>query len=76
VETLTREAIADVLGPVDDATAAEIAQVGATRTELAEAHAWLVSDEAMINEMRPLPKGRVAQVLEILRAMGMEDDDV
>lgn len=63
---LTMEAIKRVLGPVDNSLAAEIAATGASEEELAEAHAWVVSDEALVSDLRPLPKGRVAQLVDIL----------
>jgi hypothetical protein len=63
---LTREAIQRVLGPVDNALAAELAATGASEEELAEAHAWVNSDEALMSDLRPLPKGRVAQLVDIL----------
>jgi hypothetical protein len=34
---------------------------------LAEAQAWLCSDEAMMNDGRPLAAGRVGQLVEILQ---------
>jgi hypothetical protein len=74
---LTREAIQRVLGPTDDTLAAEIAATGATAEELAEAHAWITSDDALMSDLRPLPKGRVAQLVDILAALegpAAEDD--
>jgi hypothetical protein len=38
----------------------------ATAQELAEARAWLDSDEAMMNQGKPLAAGRVGQLVEIL----------
>lgn len=66
---LTRHAITRVLGPVDNAIAAELIATGATEEELVEAHAWVTSDEAMVDEHRPFPSGRVAELTEILRAI-------
>ena len=63
---LTREAIGRVLGPTGNTLAAEIASTGASEEELAEAHAWVVSDDALMSDLRPLPKGRVAQLVGIL----------
>lgn len=63
---LTRDAIERVLGPTDDDVAAALVATGATEEELREAHAWLTSDEAMINEFRSLPKGRAAEVADLL----------
>jgi ribosomal 50S subunit-associated protein YjgA (DUF615 family) len=72
---LTREAIERILGPVDAATASEIATTGATETELAEAHAWLANDEALVNEFKPFPSARVQRLIELLRSMELSDDD-
>lgn len=65
---LSREAIARVLGPVDNALAAELARTGASEEELRQAHAWLQNDETPINEIRPLPKGRLAELIDILES--------
>jgi hypothetical protein len=67
--TLTRGAIEQVLGPVDEELAAELAQTGATQAELREAHAWVTSDDALVNDLRPLPSGRVASLIEILEKL-------
>jgi hypothetical protein len=64
---LTREAISRVLGPVDEDLAAELVATGATESELSEA--WLFSDEALINEGRHFPTGRVAELIDILREL-------
>ena len=55
-----------ILGPVDEAIAAEVLAIGATREELAQAWAWVNSDEAMIGEGRHLPDGRVAVLVDLL----------
>jgi hypothetical protein len=75
---LTKDAIARVLGPVDEDLAAQLVATGATEAELLEAHAWLISDEALINEGQHLPTGRVAELIDILRvldAAAAEDDE-
>ncbi|WP_309084055.1 hypothetical protein [Chelativorans sp.] len=64
--TLTSEGVRRILGPVDNALLAEIASVGASERELAEAHAWVMSDEALVNDFRPMPKGKVAELVDIL----------
>jgi hypothetical protein len=66
---LTKDAIARVLGPVDEDLAAQLVATGATEAELLEAHAWLISDEALINEGQHLPTGRVAELIDILRVL-------
>jgi hypothetical protein len=72
---LTREGITRALGPVDDATAAEIAATGASEAELNEAYAWLVDDEALVNQFRPFPSERVTRLIEVLRALDTDEDE-
>lgn len=67
VERLTREETRAFVGPANDLMVAEILDMGATRSELAAARAWLENDEAMLNEGRPIPTGRVARLIDILR---------
>ena len=69
--TLTLQDVTSVLGPTDAALAAEIVATGATPAELAEAWAWVNSDEAMIGEGRHLPAGMVATLVDLL----LPDDD-
>lgn len=75
MSALTREDIRSVLGPVDDMLAAELAATNATAGELREAYAWVTGDDALIDELRPLPKGRVAELTEILQAQLVPDDE-
>ena len=63
---MTRRDVISILGPVDEAMAAEVLAIGATREELAQAWAWVNSDEAMIGEGRHLPGGRVAILVDLL----------
>jgi len=67
--------ITAVLGPVDEALIAEISQTGASPEELAEAWAWLNADEALINEGRALPSGRVAELVALLETLEPEPGD-
>lgn len=69
--SLTRDEVASVLGPIDEGTIAEIVATGASLTELAEAWAWINSEEALINAGYPLPSGRVAALVDLLEP----DDD-
>jgi hypothetical protein len=75
MEALTRSAITNVLGPVDSGLAAELAATGATEAELHEAYAWLSNDEILVNEHRPFPTGRVAQLIEILRDIELDPEE-
>jgi hypothetical protein len=71
---MTREEVTAILGPVDEILIAEINQTGATSEELAEAWAWLNADEALINEGRPHPSGRVGALVEILESIEPDPD--
>jgi len=72
---LSREAIVSVLGPVDDVLATELAATGASEEELREAYAWLYNDESPINELRPLPKGRLAKLVDILESFELPPEE-
>ena len=63
---LTREDVAKAVGRADDVTIAQIIATGATVDELAEAQAWIVNDGPLINAGKPLAKGRVGELVEIL----------
>jgi hypothetical protein len=71
---LTRNEVIAVLGPVDDDLIVEIVGTGATQAELAEAYAWLQSDEALVNEGRPLPSGRVDALVEMLQTFEQTEE--
>jgi hypothetical protein len=64
--TLSAEDISAILGPAEETLVADIIRTGASREELAQAWAWVGSDEAMISDGRPLPGGRVAALMELL----------
>ncbi|HEX2147115.1 MAG TPA: hypothetical protein VHG11_05615 [Pseudorhizobium sp.] len=72
--TITRDEIRKVLGPVEDTFAAELAATGATAQELAEAWAWVNSDEALMNDGRPLPGARVAELVALLESEEDEEE--
>jgi hypothetical protein len=76
VERLTREETRALVGPADDATLAAILELGVTRAELAEARAWIENDEALVNEGRRSPSGRVARAVEILRERDADEEIV
>lgn len=67
--------ITDILGPVDEVLIADINHTGATVEELAQAWAWLHADEALLNEGRPLPTGRVAELVSLLEASELDPDE-
>jgi hypothetical protein len=70
---LTRDQVRAAVGEIDDLLTAEIMATGATAEELAEAQAWIINDEALVNAGRPLPAGRIGDLVEILRRI--EDDE-
>ena len=72
---VTRKDVIETLGELDDVTVANIMETGATPQELAEAQAWLANDEALINTGRPLPTGRVGQIVEIIADKDQEDGE-
>ena len=64
--TMTSADVVSVLGPVDEATIAEIVSTGASLDELREAWAWAFGDEALMSEGRPLPGTRVAALIDLI----------
>ncbi|MCL2453440.1 MAG: hypothetical protein FWD08_07345 [Alphaproteobacteria bacterium] len=72
---MRREDITAVLGPVDEALLASINQTGASPKDLAQAWAWVNADEALINEGRRLPSGRVAELVSLLEAAEADSED-
>jgi hypothetical protein len=72
---LTRDDIIKAVGPADDVTIAEIIGTGATAEELAEAQAWIANDEPLINAGKPLPSGRVGELVEILSELEAGEDE-
>jgi hypothetical protein len=71
---LTRDDVIAVAGRIDDGTIGAIIASGATRQELAEAHAWLANDEPLLNSGRRLASGRVGYLVELLAAL-QEDEE-
>ena len=71
---LTRDDVTKAFGRIDDVTIAEIIGTGATADELAEAQAWVVNDEPLMNAGKPLPGGRVRELIDILAELEPSDD--
>ncbi len=69
------EEITAILGPTDEPLVAAINQTGASAGELAEAWAWLNADEALVDEGRSLPSGKVADLVGILEAADLIDEE-
>jgi hypothetical protein len=74
MKPLTRKEIAAALGDIDNLIVTKIINTGATADELAEARAWLVDSEPLINTGKPLASGRVGRLVEILDTI--EADEV
>jgi hypothetical protein len=75
MKRVTRDDVTSVLGRVDDAVIAEIIGTGATTEELAEAKAWIVNDEPLMNDGRPLATGRVRELINLLAELEPDDED-
>ena len=72
---LTRDEIIKVVGQTDDVTVAEIIGTGATADELAEAQAWAVNDDPLLNAGRNLPTGRIRALIDILAELEPDEED-
>jgi hypothetical protein len=72
---VSHDDVVKAVGPVDDMTIAQIIGTGATADELAEAQAWMANDEPLMNAGKPLPSGRVGELIEILSELEPEEDD-
>ena len=70
---LNRHLVIKALGDVDEAVIAELLATGASAEEFAQAQAWLENDDPLLNSGKPLPRGRVAQVADILRTVDEEN---
>jgi hypothetical protein len=71
---LTREDVLSVVGPVDEVMITDLISTQATLEELSRAWAWVNSDEALMNEGRPLPIVRTAELVELLTSQDDEAD--
>lgn len=72
---VTRDEIIKAVGQPDDVTIAEIIGTGATAEELAEAQAWAVNDDPLLNAGRKLPTGRVRELIDILAELEPDQED-
>jgi hypothetical protein len=74
---LSRDDVTKAVGraDADDVTIAEIIGTGATVDELAEAQAWIVNDEPLLNAGKPLATNRVRELIDILSELDPNDDD-
>ena len=72
---ITRDDVIKAIGAVDDVTIAQMIATGATAEELAEAQAWIVNDDPLINAGRPPATGRVRELVDILAELEPDDDE-
>jgi hypothetical protein len=72
---LTRDDVTKAVAEADDVTVAKVIGTGATVDELAEAQAWIVNDESLMNAGKPLPSGRIGELVDILTELDAPDDD-
>ena len=75
MKSLTRDDVTKAVGPIDDMTIAQIIGTGATADELAEAQAWVVDDDPLLNAGKPLATGRVRELVDILAELEPDEDD-
>ena len=75
MKSLTRDDVTKAVGPIDDVTIAQIIGTGATADELAEAQAWVVDDDPLLNAGKPLAKGRVGELVDILTELDSSEED-
>ena len=72
---ITRDDVTRAVSQADDITIAGIIATGATAEELAEAKAWIANDEPLINAGKPLAKGRVGELVDILTELDASEED-
>jgi hypothetical protein len=75
MKRLTRDDVIKAVGAVDDVTIAQIIGINTTADELAEAQAWIVNDDPLINAGRPPATGRVRELVDILAELEPDDDE-
>lgn len=72
---LTRDQVIEICGRLDDMKIASIIGTGATAAELMEARTWLGSDDYLGAALGRSASGRVARLLELLKADEPDWDD-
>ncbi len=72
---VTRDDVIRAVGGADDVTIAQILATHATAEELAEAKAWIANDEPLMNAGRPLPSGRVGELIDIPTELDADEED-
>jgi hypothetical protein len=75
MKRLTHDDVTKAVAEADDVTIAKMIGTGATVDELAEAQAWVVNDESLMNAGKPLPAGRIGELVDILTELDVAEDD-
>lgn len=71
---MTAQEITAIIGPADEQLLSEIMLTGATAEELAQAWAWVNSDDVLIDAGQTLPGGKIAELIELLELIDDEAD--
>lgn len=72
---VTRDQVVEICGRLDDFKIASIIATGATPAELMEARTWLGSDDYLATALGRSASGRVAKLVELLKADEPDWDD-
>jgi hypothetical protein len=72
---ITKDDAIKAVGAADDVVIAQIIGTGASVDELAEAQAWVANDEPLMNAGKPLPSGRVGELVDILSELQASDEE-
>jgi hypothetical protein len=72
---ITKDDAIKAVGAADDVVIAQIIGTGATVDELAEAQAWVANDEPLMNAGKPLPSGRVGELVDILSDLQASEEE-
>ncbi|HYE52833.1 MAG TPA: hypothetical protein VEB20_24770 [Azospirillaceae bacterium] len=75
MQSLTRDQVIEICGRLDDFRIASIIGTGASPAELMEARTWLGSDDYLAVALGRNVTGRVARLVELLKAEEPEWDD-
>jgi hypothetical protein len=75
MKRVTRDDVIRAISGADDVTIAQIIGIGASVDELAEAQAWMINDEPLLNAGKPLATGRVRELVDILSELEPSEDE-
>lgn len=71
---MTAHEITALIGPADEQLLSDIISVGATADDLAQAWAWVNSDDVLVDAGRPLPTGKIAELIDLLEDIDDEPE--